>query len=175
MLINTRTEIRPPNKTTVKTMQIINAHTTTHLNEIRTIFREYEQFLNVDLCFQGFEEELANLPGKYAHPKGALFLAVEDNSIAGCVAVRALEGDICEMKRLYTRPSFRGRGLGRQLAEKIISEGEKLGYRLMRLDTLEILTAAMSLYQSLGFKKTGAYYHNPLENVIYWELPLGEG
>ena len=110
-------------------MQIINARTSTHLNEIRTIFREYEQFLNVDLCFQGFEEELANLPGKYAPPAGELFLAVEDENVAGCVAVRALEGDVCEMKRLFTRPSYRGRGLGRQLAEKIISEAEKLGFK----------------------------------------------
>ncbi|MBT4088729.1 MAG: GNAT family N-acetyltransferase, partial [Deltaproteobacteria bacterium] len=101
-------------------MQIISARTSAHLNEIRTIFREYEQFLDVDLCFQGFEEELANLPGKYASPEGALFLAVEDQSVAGCVAVRALEGNICEMKRLYTRPSYRGKGLGRQLAERVI-------------------------------------------------------
>jgi putative acetyltransferase len=154
-------------------MQIISAESAAQLSIIRTIFREYEQFLNVDLCFQGFEEELANLPGKYAPPSGALFLAVEDNSVAGCVAVRGLESDICEMKRLYTRPSYRSKGLGRQLAQKIILQAQELGYELMRLDTLEILTEAMSLYQSLGFKKTGAYYHNPLENVIYWELPLG--
>ena len=155
-------------------MQIISARTSAHLNEIRTIFREYEQFLDVDLCFQGFEEELANLPGKYASPEGALFLAVEDQSVAGCVAVRALEGNICEMKRLYTRPSYRGKGLGRQLAERVIMEAENLGYTLMRLDTRESLTSAMALYRSLGFTKTGAYYHNPLQNVIYWELPLGQ-
>jgi len=153
-------------------MQIISAESAAQLSEIRTIFREYEQFLNVDLCFQGFEEELASLPGKYAPPSGALFLAVKDNSVAGCVAVRAFEGKICEMKRLYTRPSYRGKGLGRQLAEKIILEAKELGYELMRLDTLESLTAAMALYRSLGFTETGAYYDNPLENVIYWELQL---
>ena len=153
-------------------MQIINARTSEHLNEIRTIFREYEQFLNVDLCFQGFEAELANLPGKYAPPSGQLYLAVEKQHVAGCVAVRALEGNICEMKRLFVRPSYRGQGLGRQLANKIIEEAQKLGYNMMRLDTLESLTSAMALYQSLGFKQTGAYYHNPLQHVIYWELLL---
>ena len=172
-LIITRINTQLSTQTITQAMQIITAFTSAHLDEIRTIFREYEQFLNVDLCFQGFEEELANLPGKYAPPEGALLLAVEENSVAGCVAVRALEGDVCEMKRLYTRPSYRGRGLGRQLAEKIISEAKNLKYKLMRLDTLESLTAAMALYRSLGFTKTGAYYHNPLQNVIYWELPLG--
>ncbi len=154
-------------------MQIIRAQTSNHLDQIRTLFREYEQFLNVDLCFQGFEEELAGLPGKYAPPDGALFLALKDQETAGCVAVRPLEAGICEMKRLYIRPSCRGLGLGKKLAETIISEAENLKYRLMRLDTLETLTEAMGLYHSMGFSRTSAYYHNPLQDVIYWERPLG--
>jgi len=156
-------------------MQIIKAESPAQLSEIRTIFREYEKFLDVDLCFQGFEEELANLPGKYVSPGGALFLAEDGQQVAGCVAVRALEGSSCEMKRLYVRPAYKGTGLGRLLAERVIAEAVKLGYETMRLDTLESLTAAMGLYRSLGFKQTDSYYHNPLQNVIYWELPLGEG
>jgi len=154
-------------------MQIIRAQTSSHMDQIRTLFREYEQFLNVDLCFQGFEEELAGLPGKYAPPDGALFLALKDQETAGCVAVRPLETGICEMKRLYIRPSCRGLGLGKELAETIISEAEDLKYRLMRLDTLETLTEAMGLYHSMGFRRTSAYYHNPLQDVIYWERALG--
>lgn len=156
-------------------MNIVSADSPAQLSEIKTIFREYEQFLNVDLCFQGFEEELANLPGKYASPHGALFLAVDEKQVAGCVAVRALEEEICEMKRLYIRPEYRGTGLGRKLAETVIAEAGKLGYKCMRLDTLESLTEAMGLYRSLGFRQTDSYYHNPMQNVIYWELPLGGG
>ncbi|MFH2130538.1 MAG: GNAT family N-acetyltransferase [bacterium] len=155
-------------------MQIISVQTSPHLNEIRTLFREYEQFLNVDLCFQGFEEELATLPGKYAPPGGALFLALENRSAAGCVAVRTLDDATCEMKRLFVRPGFRGIGLGKQLATVVIAEALRLGFKRMRLDTLESLTAAMGLYHSLGFRQVDAYYHNPLQNVIYWELSLGE-
>ncbi len=154
-------------------MDIITADTPDHMIETECLFREYESFLNVDLCFQEFETELATLPGKYAPPGGSLLLALEGSQTAGCVAVRSLEADICEMKRLYVRPQYRGSGLGKKLAESVISEAEKLGYRLMRLDTLETLTEAMGLYQSLGFTQTGAYYHNPLQHVIYWEKTLG--
>lgn len=152
--------------------QIIHATSPAHMEETRRLFREYEQFLNVDLCFQDFEAELAGLPGKYAAPSGALLLAVNGATTFGCVAVRPLEKEICEMKRLFVRPEFRGAGLGRVLAERIIEEAVRLGYRLMRLDTLETLTEAMGLYQALGFRQTDAYYHNPLQHVIYWEKPL---
>lgn len=154
-------------------MQIIHADTEILLNETEQLFREYEQFLNVDLCFQGFEAELAGLPGKYAPPTGALLLAVDGKQAAGCVAVRPLKESICEMKRLYVRPQYRGTGLGRLLAKHIIAEAEKLSYDLMKLDTLATLNEAMGLYQSLGFSQTDAYYHNPLEDVIYWEKNLG--
>jgi len=153
-------------------MEIIRAATGVHLNEIRALFREYEAFLGVDLCFQGFEEELAGLPGKYAPPKGAILMAVDGRATAGCVAVRALEAGVCEMKRLYVRPPYRGLGLGRRLAGAIVEEAARIGYSRMRLDTLEALHEAMKLYESMGFEKIEPYYDNPLPGVVYWGLEL---
>ena len=153
-------------------MEIIRVATTEHLNEIRSLFREYEAFLGVDLCFQGFEEELAGLPGKYAPPKGAILMAVDGHSTAGCVAARALEAGVCEMKRLYVRPPYRGLGLGRRLIETIIQEAAQIGYFRMQLDTLDTLHEAMRLYEAMGFKKIAPYYDNPLPGVVYWELKL---
>ncbi len=153
-------------------MDIVRAETAEQIEKVRSLFREYESFLKVDLCFQAFEEELAGLPGCYAFPDGALLLAMNGDREAGCVAMRKLESGICEMKRLYVRSQYRGRGLGRQLATSIISEGAKLGYRLMRLDTLERLERAICLYKSLGFRKCNPYYKNPLPDVVYWELAL---
>ena len=139
---------------------------------VRSLFREYEKFLAVDLCFQNFEQELAQLPGKYAPPDGALLLAMEQSSPAGCVAVRKLEKDACEMKRLFVRPEHRGKDIGRLLAVRIIDHAKLLGYRVMRLDTLDRLTEAVRLYESLGFKQIPPYYANPLPGVLYWELKL---
>ncbi|MCL0029708.1 GNAT family N-acetyltransferase [Dehalococcoidia bacterium] len=153
-------------------MEIIHAKTAEELAEIRQLFREYEKFLNVDLCFQNFEEELVRLPGKYAPPKGALLMAVEGQDVMGCVAVKELEDDVCEMKRLFVRPQHRGRGLGKLLAQRIIEEAARIGYSRMRLDTLHILTEAMRLYESLDFKRIDRYYSNPLPDVVYWELEL---
>ncbi|GAH35199.1 unnamed protein product [marine sediment metagenome] len=136
------------------------------------MFREYEKFLGVDLCFQSFEEELAELPGKYAPPRGALLLARQAEHTAGCVAVRDLVHGICEMKRLFVRPKYRGCGLGRVLAREIIEAAIELGYSHMRLDTLDWLRRAMRLYESLAFKQIKAYYNNPLPGVVYWELDL---
>lgn len=156
------------------TMNIIHAQTPQHLDAVRELFREYEQFLAVDLCFQGFEAELAGLPGRYAAPTGALLLALDGQEAAGCVALRQIEDSVCEMKRLYIRPGYRGHHLGRRLTEKIVEEARARGYSLMRLDTLDTLTEAMNLYASLGFIEIGPYYHNPLPGVVYWELPLQE-
>jgi ribosomal protein S18 acetylase RimI-like enzyme len=153
-------------------IKLLSADTPELLGQIRQLFREYQESLNVDLCFQGFEEELAGLPGRYAPPKGALFVAVDGEKTAGCVALREIAPGVCEMKRLYVRPSTRGRGLGRRLAEAAIAEGRRLGYRLMRLDTLEQLREAIGLYESLGFRRIPSYYANPLPGVIYWELRL---
>ncbi|MEA1948482.1 MAG: GNAT family N-acetyltransferase [Thermodesulfobacteriota bacterium] len=153
-------------------VKIISAKTTTHIDTVRRLFKEYENFLDVDLCFQDFKKELIGLPGKYAPPQGALLLALVDEEIAGCVAVCRFKTNICEMKRLYVRPLFRGKKIGRMLAEEIISTAKMRGYATMLLDTLTHLKEAMALYQSLGFKKREPYYHNPLPGVIYWELDL---
>ena len=153
-------------------MEILHAKTVSEIEEIRILFREYETFLNVDLCFQGFEEELAGLPGKYTSPLGALLIAVGRTGAAGCVALRKLEEGICEMKRLYVRPAFRGLGLGRKLAIRVVNTAIESGYSTMRLDTLDRLKSAMKLYESMGFRERDTYYENPLPGVVYWELDL---
>ena len=153
-------------------MKIKRAETADEIHEIRRLFREYEAYLGVDLCFQGFEEELAGLPGKYAPPSGILLLAFAEGEAAGCVALRESGAGVCEMKRLFVRPGSRGTGLGRLLANEVIDAARELGYSLMRLDTLDRLTEAMQLYESLGFRKTEPYYMNPLPGVVYWELDL---
>lgn len=142
------------------------------LRTVRALLREYETELGVDLCFQGFEEELASLPGDYAPPRGALLLAEVDGAVAGCVALRALDAEACEMKRLYARPAFRGRGVGRTLAEAIIAEAGRVGYAHMRLDTLPVMTEAQALYGRLGFHDIPPYRENPVPGVRYMELSL---
>ena len=153
-------------------MRIKRSESKKELEEIRKIFREYEAFLNVDLCFQGFEEELARLPGKYAPPEGDLLIALDGDRTVGCVAVRKLDNGVCEMKRLYVRPEARGTGLGMRLAKEIIAVSRELGYRAMKLVTLDLLGEAMHLYETLGFRRTEPYYENPLPDVVYWELEL---
>jgi putative acetyltransferase len=154
-------------------VKITEAQGPDEIEEVRHLFWEYETFLGVDLSFQCFEDELVTLPGKYAPPTGALFIAVNGEQTAGCVALRKLEDAVCEMKRLFVRPQFRGRGLGRQLAVRIVDEAIRLGYSMMLLDTLDRLEKAMKLYESLGFVRTKPYYHNPLHGVVYWKLDLG--
>ena len=153
-------------------MKMIQAQTADEMETVRTLFREYQRFLGVDLCFQGFEEELARLPGCYAPPRGRLLLAQEGEQAAGCVALRPLDDGACEMKRLFVRPDYRGQGLGRLLAAQMVSEATALGYGVMRLDTLETLKSAMQLYTSMGFQRRTAYYVNPLPGVVYWERAL---
>jgi len=145
------------------------------LSEIRTLFEEYAASIGVDLCFQGFPKELAGLPGAYAPPSGRLLLARVQRTPAGCVALRRLTPDVCEMKRLYVRPPFRGTGLGRRLAEAVIGAGRSLGYAAMRLDTLATMSSARALYQSLGFHPISPYGHNPVAGAEFLELPLGPG
>jgi ribosomal protein S18 acetylase RimI-like enzyme len=138
----------------------------------RALFLEYAAESKLDLCFQGFEEELAALPGKYAPPGGCLLLAREEDLTAGCGALRELTAGVCEMKRLFVRPAFRKQGVGRLLAERLIEEARRIGYGTMRLDTLASMRAARALYESLGFRRIPAYYANPLAEVVYLELGL---
>jgi len=149
---------------------LCEAMTGADIDAVRELFAEYERWLGVDLCFQGFAEELTSLPGRYAPPRGRLLLArAADGAVAGVVGMWPLDGDACEMKRLFVRPSWRGRGLGRRLAEAIVEIAVNAGYARMRLDTLERLSEALMLYRSMGFYEIKPYYHNPLESVIYME------
>jgi putative acetyltransferase len=151
--------------------------TVTQVNErdellaVRALFEEYAASLNFDLCFQGFTEELANLPGNYAPPEGRLLLAFY-SAEAGCVALQKFAEGICEMKRLYVKPRFRGLGIGRTLAETIISEARKIGYRRMCLDTVPSMREAQLLYQALGFKDVETYRYNPICGTRFMELVL---
>jgi ribosomal protein S18 acetylase RimI-like enzyme len=141
------------------------------LSALREIFREYADSLGVDLCFQQFDQELAGLPGDYAAPRGALLLALVDGAVAGCCALRPLDSadypDAAEMKRLYVRDSFRGLGLGRQLAEAMLDRAREAGYACVLLDTLDDMEAARTLYEDLGFKEVPPYYHNPIPGAHY--------
>jgi putative acetyltransferase len=153
--------------------EIRQAETPEDIESARTLFREYETWLGMSLCFQGFEEELAHLPGKYAPPDGRLYLAFIDEELAGCIALRKLDGSICEMKRLYLRENARGHGLGNQLIEKLIDEARGCGYFKMRLDTYPPkMGKAVKLYESHGFRPIGPYYNNPHDGVLFMELEL---
>ncbi|MEY4975189.1 MAG: putative N-acetyltransferase YsnE [Pseudomonadota bacterium] len=146
------------------------------LQETRDIFLEYQQSLSVDLCFQNFSQELAQLPGDYAPPRGSLLLARIDGVVAGCCALRPIdevdEPNAAEMKRLYVRPAFRGFGLGRQLAERILEEARLMGYSCVLLDTLDEMETARALYEDLGFVEIPPYYHNPLPGAHYLKAEL---
>jgi putative acetyltransferase len=142
------------------------------LKSIRRLFVEYQQDIGIDLCFQDFEIELQNLPGKYGEPAGAILLAESAGSTVACVALRPLESNICEMKRLYVSPVARGIGLGEKLCRDIIAVAVEKGYGVMRLDTLKTMTSAIKLYESFGFREIEAYCHNPLEDARYFELSL---
>jgi putative acetyltransferase len=156
-------------------IQIIQAESKAHIAAIRELFFEYAAGLGHDLGFQDFERELAGLPGRYGPPRGCLLLALADDGAAGCVALRPLEADVCEMKRMYVRPAFRAGSLGRRLAEAVLGEARRLGYRSIRLDTLTEMRAANRLYESFGFRDIEAYYDNPLPGARYMELALGPG
>ena len=139
---------------------------------ITELFREYAESLNFDLCFQDFDRELEGLPGDYAEPEGLILIAESEDKTAGCVALRKIDRETCEMKRLYVKPEFRGKKIGLLLAEKIIEEAKKIGYKKMRLDTTPQMKKAIQLYKSLGFKEIKPYRFNPIEGAIYMEKEL---
>jgi len=139
---------------------------------VRSLFQEYADSLDFELDFQDFREELATLPGKYAPPLGSILVAKENGETVGCVAVRPLGDGICEMKRLFVKPSHRGKRIGRDLALAIIEEAKKIGYEVMRLDTVVAMKEASALYRALGFQPIEAYCYNPLPGAMYFELKL---
>ena len=168
---------------------IRHAFTQNDIELARTLFLEYAHWLKVDLCFQGFDEELATLPGAYAHPRGRLLLAGNPNEAFACIALRPLDSDatgshveafaepadalVGEVKRLYVQPTHRGEGWGKRLAHQLLEEARTIGYRELKLDTLSWMTAARALYAELGFRECAPYYRNPLRDVVYMALSLG--
>ncbi|MFH1843212.1 MAG: GNAT family N-acetyltransferase [bacterium] len=156
-------------------IQIVEASGAAQVQQIHELFGEYADSLGFDLDFQQFAAELDGLPGEYEPPRGVLLLARvsgDPGQTLGCVALRPLAGTVCEMKRLYVRPAGRGRGIGRLLAEAVIAAARQRGYGTMRLDTVAAMTAANTLYASLGFRRIGSYRYNPLPDAVYFELVL---
>lgn len=144
----------------------------TDIKSIRILFEEYGASLNFDLCFQSFDEELKNLPGEYAPPSGTLLIAAVNNIPIGCVALRKLDNEICEMKRLFVKNNYRGMNIGRALIEKLIEKAKSLGYKKMRLDTVPSMQKAQKLYCLTGFYVIDAYRENPIEGAMCMELVL---
>jgi len=156
-------------------MELIQAQSPQEINSARELFAEYASWVEISLCFQGFDKEVANLPGDYAPPSGRLFLAVDADNVMACVALRQIGEGVGEMKRLYVRPAFRGRGLGRTLTEKLIAEAKQIGYARLRLDTLpDKMDQALALYRSLGFREIAPYYQNPVAGATFMELALSD-
>jgi GNAT superfamily N-acetyltransferase len=154
-------------------IKTIQAETPEQIEQARKIFREYEVWIGLSLCFQDFDAEVANLPGKYAAPDGRLFLAFSDEKLAGCVALRKLEEGVCEMKRLFVKEDFRGLRIGIKLIEKLIDEARLIGYKTLRLDTYPPkMGKAVGIYESYGFREIPAYYHNPYGDSLFMELDL---
>lgn len=153
-------------------MKIIHANTKELIETAKELFLEYAKSLDFELCFQDFDKELAGLPGSYSPPEGRLFLAELNGRIAGCIALRKIEDEICEMKRLYVKPQLRGNFIGKILVEKLIEEAKFIGYKKMRLDTVPSMQAAQKLYKSMGFYEIEPYRKNPVQGAVFMELEL---
>lgn len=168
-------EVPEQNGGQVRGLRIVPAESPAQIQQIRELFLEYATSLGFSLCFQGFDRELAGLPGDYAPPGGRLYLAEYDGELAGCVALHKTGNDIGEMKRLYLRPAFRGKGLGRILAERIVQEAHSIGYAKLRLDTVEpVMKDAVAMYRRMGFHEIAAYRENPTAGTLYMELDLSK-
>jgi GNAT superfamily N-acetyltransferase len=156
-----------------KSVEFMQAESPAQIASARELFLEYAKSLGFSLCFQNFDQELAGLPGHYAPPDGRLLLTEYESQLVGCVALHKLEDGICEMKRLYLRPQFRGKGLGRALAERIIAEARAIRYRRMRLDTVgPVMKDALAMYRKMGFREIAPYCENPMAGTFYMELQL---
>jgi putative acetyltransferase len=154
-------------------LELIPAALPEHIEEARTLFLEYANSLGFNLCFQSFDEELKSLPGAYGPPDGRLLLVHCGDRAAGCIALRKLAPGICEMKRLYVRPDYRGWGLGRKLVERLIADARAIGYERMRLDTVEsAMKDAIALYRRIGFKEIAPYSSIPIGSALWMELEL---
>ena len=155
-------------------MKFFQAQSPEDIEIARELFREYAAGLNIDLCFQNFDQEVNGLPGNYAPPAGRLLLAIEGEQVGGCIALRRYDDGACEMKRLYVRPEFRGQGLGKKLVTTLLDAARAIGYQRMLLDTLPgKMDEAIALYRSFGFREIAPYYHNPVEGALFMELELG--
>lgn len=157
----------------VNEFQFQRSESPEQIAQTRELFLEYANSLGFSLCFQSFDQELASLPGDYAPPEGRLILASSNGNPAGCVALHQIDRDICEMKRLYVRPDFRGKGLGRELAKRVIAEARQIGYKYLRLDTVEpVMKTAVAMYRQFGFREIPSYRQNPIDGALYMELQL---
>jgi putative acetyltransferase len=153
-------------------IEILDAHRSGEIAEVRALLLEYQASLDVDLGFQGFAREVAELPGSYAPSSGRLLLARVDGLVCGCIALQAIRSEVCEMKRLYVRPACRGSGLGRLLAARVLEEAREIGYRKICLDTLPSMTRAAAMYEALGFEEIPPYRHNPVPGTRFMALSL---
>jgi len=154
-------------------VKLTQAVTPEQIEQARELLKEYAAWLEIDLCFQNFDQELSDLPGNYAPPESRLLLAFENDQLAGCVALRKIGDGVCEMKRLFLRPEFHGKGLGRELIEAIVKEARAIGYQRMYLDTLPPqMNKAIELYRAAGFKEIAPYYGNPVPGAMFLELEL---
>ncbi len=165
--------VRAPKKSGREGIIFTQASTASQIDQARELFLEYAKSLGFSLCFQNFDKELAGLPGDYSPPNGRLLLGEVDGELAACVALHPLDWEVCEMKRLYLRPKFRGKGLGCVLASRIIKEAREIGYKRMRLDTVEPrMKDAVEMYRKIGFREIAPYCDNPIAGALYMELVL---
>lgn len=151
-------------------IRIISA--VSELDEIRQLFKEYANSLGIDLCFQDFDKELIDLPGKYSEPYGRLYMALINDKVAGCIALRPIDDHSSELKRLYIRNGYRGLGISKRLIQKVIDDAIDIGYQSILLDTLDTMKPAINLYKSFGFQEIDAYYANPIQGATYFKLDL---